>query len=88
MANSPQAKKRIRTNARRARINAARRSRVRTFLKKVDSAIAAGNKEEAVTAFKVAESELMRGVSKGVFKKNAASRTVSRMNARVKALSA
>ena len=86
MANSPQAKKRIRTSATRTRINAARRSRIRTYLKKVETAVAAGNKDEATTAFKVAESELMRGVTKGVFKKNTAARTVSRMNARVKAL--
>jgi len=88
MANSPQAKKRVRTNSARARINAARRSRVRTFLKKVDLAVASGDQAAATAAFKVAESELMRGVSKGVFKKNTAARTVSRMNARVKALSA
>ena len=88
MANSPQAKKRIRTSAARTRINAARRSRVRTFLKKVDAAVAAGNKDEATAAFKTAESELMRSVTKGVFKKNTAARTVSRMNARIKALSA
>ena len=88
MANSPQAKKRVRTNATRARINAARRSRVRTFLKKVDLAVAAGDQSAAMAAFRVAESELMRSVSRGVFKKNTAARTVSRMNARIKALSA
>lgn len=88
MANSPQAKKRVRTNASRARINAARRSRVRTFLKKVDAAVAVGDQSAAAEAFRVAQSELMRGVSRGVFKKNTAARTVSRMNARVKALSA
>ena len=88
MANSPQAKKRVRTNATRARINAARRSRIRTFLKKVDLAVAAGDQAGASSAFRTAQSELMRGVSKGVFKKNTAARTVSRMNARIKALSA
>lgn len=88
MANSPQAKKRVRTNTTRARINAARRSRVRTFLKKVDAVVASGDQAAATAAFKVAQSELMRGVSRGVFNKNMASRTVSRMNARVKAMSA
>ena len=88
MANSPQAKKRVRTNATRARINSARRSRVRTFIKKVDLAVASGDQAAANEALRVAQAELMRGVSRGVFKKNTASRTVSRMNARVKALSA
>lgn len=88
MANSPQAKKRIRTSATRTRINAARRSRIRTFLKKVDLEVAAGNHAGAQEAFKVAQAELMRGVTKGIFKKNTAARTVSRMNARVKALAA
>ena len=77
----------MRCNATRARINAARRSRVRTFLKKVDLALADGDQDAASKAFRTAQVELMRGVSKGVFKKNTASRTVSRMNARVKALS-
>ena len=86
MANSPQAKKRVRTNMARARINAARRSRVRTFLKKVETAVNAGDKASAAAAFQIAQSELMRGVSKGVFKKNTAARTVSRLNARIKAL--
>ena len=88
MANSPQAKKRVRTNTTRARINSARRSRVRTFLKKVDLAVASGDQAAANEALRVAQAELMRGVSRGVFKKNTAARTVSRMNARVKALSA
>lgn len=88
MANSPQAKKRVRTNSTRARINAARRSRVRTFLKKVDLACQAGDQSAANDALRVAQSELMRGVSRGVFKKNTAARIVSRLNARVKALSA
>lgn len=88
MANSPQAKKRVRTNATRARINAARRSRVRTFLKKVDLAVAGGDQAAANEALKSAQSELMRSVSRGVFKKNTAARTVSRLNARVKAMSA
>ena len=88
MANSPQAKKRVRTNTARARINSARRSRVRTFIKKVDLAVASGDKAAANEALRAAQSELMRGVARGVFKKNTAARTVSRMNARVKALSA
>ena len=86
MANSPQAKKRARTNATRLRINAARRSRIRTFLKKVDAAVVAGDQAMAMDAFRAAESELMRGVTRGVFKKNTASRTISRMNARIKVM--
>ncbi len=88
MANSPQAKKRVRTNATRARINAARRSRVRTFLKKVDLAIVGGDQVSATQALRTAQSELMRGVARGVFKKNTAARTISRLNARVKGMGA
>lgn len=86
MANSPQAKKRARQNARRATVNKARRSRIRTFLRKVEEAIASGDKDSAVAALKAAQPELMRGVSKGIFHKNTASRKVSRLNARVKAI--
>ena len=88
MANSPQAKKRVRTNETRARINSARRSRVRTFLKKVELAISSNDQVSANQALQTAQSELMRGVSRGVFKKNTANRTVSRLNARIKAMSA
>ena len=86
MANHKSAKSRIVRNNKRAVINGARRSRVRTFVKKVEAAIAAGDKELAKTALTTAESELMRAVRKGVFKLNTASRKVSRLSHRIKAL--
>ncbi|MBR1605408.1 MAG: 30S ribosomal protein S20 [Alphaproteobacteria bacterium] len=86
MANHKSAKTRINRNNKRSIINGARRSRVRTFVKKVLAAVLANDKEAATLAFKVAESELMRAVNKGVFKKNTASRTVSRLSKKVKAL--
>jgi small subunit ribosomal protein S20 len=88
MANHKSAKKRIRRNANRAEINKSRISRVRTFLKRVETAIASGDKEASQTALKEAQPELMRGVSKGVFHKNTASRKMSRLSARVKAVGA
>lgn len=86
MANSPQARKRIRRNDRRADINTARMSRVRTFTRKVEEAIASGDAEAAATALRVAQPEIMRGATKGVMHKNTASRKVSRLARRVKAL--
>ena len=86
MANHKSAKTRINRNNKRSIINGARRSRVRTFVKKVIAAVLDNNKEAAAAAFKVAESELMRAVNKGVFKKNTAARTVSRLSKKVKAL--
>ncbi|MBO4294680.1 MAG: 30S ribosomal protein S20 [Alphaproteobacteria bacterium] len=86
MANHKSAKTRIVRNNKRALINSMRRSRVRTFVKKVEALIASGNKEGAATAFKVAESEMMRAAQKGVFHKNMASRTVSRLAQKIKAL--
>ena len=86
MANHKSAKTRINRNNKRSIINGARRSRVRTFVKKVLAAVSANDKEAAAVAFKTAESELMRAVNKGVFKKNTASRTVSRLSKKVKAL--
>ena len=86
MANHKSAKTRIVRNNKRSVINGMRRSRVRTFVKKVDALIAAGNKEEALNAFKVAECEMMRAAQKGVFHKNTASRTVSRLAQKIKAL--
>ena len=86
MANSPQAKKRARQNERRYAINKARRSRIRTFLRKVEEAIASGDKDAAQTALRVAQPELMRGVSRGILHKNTASRKMSRLSARVKAI--
>ncbi|MGZ8300978.1 MAG: 30S ribosomal protein S20 [Rhodoplanes sp.] len=87
MANTPQAKKRIRRNARRADINGARVSRIRTFVKQVESALAAGDKDKATEALKRVQPELARGVSKGVLHKNMASRKLSRLTKRVVALS-
>ena len=88
MANLLQAKKRIRANARRAEVNKSRKSRIRSFVKKVEQALEGGNAEEASAALKAAQPELMRGVTKGVLHKKTASRKVSRLAKRVKALSA
>jgi small subunit ribosomal protein S20 len=86
MANTPQAKKRARQNAKRYEINRARRSRIRTFLRKVEEALASGDKAAAETALRAAQPELMRGVTKGVLHKNTAARKMSRLSQRVKAL--
>lgn len=86
MANTPQSKKRARQNETRYAINKARRSRIRTFLRKVEEAIASGNKDTALAALREAQPELMRGVTKGVVHKNTASRKMSRLSSRVKAL--
>lgn len=86
MANHASAKKRIRTNARRNEINTARTSRIRTFLKKVEAAIAGGDAKAATDAFKAVQPELMRGVSKNIIEKNTAARKMSRLNARIKAM--
>ncbi|QXQ08361.1 30S ribosomal protein S20 [Sphingosinicellaceae bacterium] len=86
MANTPQAEKRIRRNDRRAEINKARVSRIRTFVKRVESAIETGAKEAAVAALAAAQPEMMRGVSKGVLHKNTVSRKISRLSKRVAAL--
>jgi small subunit ribosomal protein S20 len=86
MANTPQAKKRIRRNARRADNNHARISPIRTFVKQVDSAIASGKKTEAAEALKKVQPEIARGVARGVLHKNTASRKFSRLVKRVAAL--
>ncbi len=86
MANTPQAKKRIRRNANRAEVNGARVSRIRTFVKAVESALASGNKNEAAEALKAAQPEMARGVARGVIHKNTASRKYSRLSRRVAAL--
>ncbi len=88
MANHKSAKKRIIRNAKRAEINGARIGRIRTFIKKVESAITAGDKDAAQAALREAQPEIMRGVSRGVLHKNTASRKMSRLSARVKAVSA
>lgn len=88
MANSPQSKKRARQAERRTLVNKIRRTRIRTFLRKVEEAIAGGDQPTAATALKAAQPEIMRGVSKGILHKNTASRKMSRLTARVKALAA
>lgn len=86
MANTPQAKKRARQNERRFEVNKARRSRVRTFLRKVEEAIEGGDKQVATDALRAAQPELARGVTKGIFHKNTVARKMSRLSSRVKAL--
>ena len=86
MANTPQAKKRIRRNARRAVVNHNRISRIRTFVKKVEAAIAGGDKSAAAEALKEAQPELARGVARGVLHKNTAARKMSRLTKRVASL--
>ncbi len=86
MANTPQARKRIRRNDRRAEINTNRVSRIRTFVKKVEAALAGGDKSAAAEALKAAQPELARGVSRGVIHKNTAARKMSRLSKRVAAL--
>ncbi|MEM8694445.1 MAG: 30S ribosomal protein S20 [Pseudomonadota bacterium] len=86
MANTPQAKKRIRRNDRRAVVNTNRVSRIRSFIKKVEAAVEAGDKKEATEALQAMQPELARGVSKGIFHKNTASRKLSRLSKRVAAL--
>ena len=86
MANTPQSKKRARQNEKRFEVNKARRSRIRTYLRKVEEAIESGDKAAATAALRAAQPELMRGVTKGVYHKNTASRKVSRLASRVKSL--
>ena len=86
MANTPQAKKRIRRNDRRAEVNGARVGRIRTFVKKVEAALASGDKAAAETALKAVQPELARGVSKGVLHRNTAARKFSRLTKRLSAL--
>jgi small subunit ribosomal protein S20 len=86
MANTPQAKKRIIRNTKRADINRARVSRIRTFVKQVESAIAAGNKDEAQAALARVQPEMARGVARGVLHKNTASRKYSRLTRRLATL--
>ncbi len=86
MANSPQAKKRARQNERRYAINKARRSRIRGLLRKVEEAIASGDKAASQAALRACQPELMRGVTKGILHKNTVARKMSRLSARIKAL--
>lgn len=86
MANTAQARKRIRQAKRRTEINTARRSRIRTFIRKVEEAIASGDSSAAQSALKAAQPEIMRGWTKGIVHKNMASRKISRLNHRIKAM--
>jgi small subunit ribosomal protein S20 len=86
MANTPQAKKRIRRNQRRTDINRTRLSRIRTYVKQVEAAIEAGDKAQALAAIQKVQPELARGVSKGVLHKNMAARKFSRLTRRIAAL--
>ncbi len=86
MANSPQARKRARQAIKRTEINKMRKSRVRSFLRKVEEAIASGDADSAKDALKAAQPEIMRGANKGIIHKNAASRKVSRLSKRVKTM--
>lgn len=88
MANSPQAKKRARTAERRTAINKNRRTRIKTYIRRVEEAIAGGDQTVAAAALKSAQPEIMRGVTKGIWHKSTASRKVSRLSKRVKAMAA
>lgn len=88
MANTSSAKKATRKIARRTAVNRNRKSRIRTFLRKVEEAIASGNQANASAALKAAEPEIMRAAQKGVLHKNTASRKVSRLASRVKSIAA
>ena len=88
MANSPQARKRVRQIAKRTEVNQSRKSRVRTFVRKVEEAIASGDSDAAREALKSAQPEIIRGAVKGVMHKNAANRKVSRLAQRVKTMTA
>ena len=86
MANSPQARKRIRRNNARAEVNGARLSRIRSYVKKVETAVEAGDKQAAQQALKEAQPEMARGVARGVMHKNTVARKMSRLSKRVAAL--
>ncbi len=86
MANHSATKKDIRQTARRSAINTQRRSRIKTFLRKVEDAITSKNKSAAQEAFKLAQPELMSGVNKGVYKRNTVARKLSRLSARIKSI--
>ena len=88
MANTRSAKKAVRKIAHRTEVNKARRTRMRTFIRKIEEAVAGGDKPAAVEALKSAQPEIMRAVTKGILKKNTASRKVSRLAASVKKISA
>ncbi|RIJ17374.1 30S ribosomal protein S20 [Henriciella mobilis] len=86
MANTRSAKKMVRKIARRTEVNTARRSRMRTYIRKVEEAIASGDQKAAAEALKEAQPEIMRAAGKGVIHKNTSARKISRLSARVKAM--
>ncbi|MEZ7812544.1 MAG: small subunit ribosomal protein S20 [Paracoccaceae bacterium] len=88
MANTPQSKKRARQSEARFAVNKARRSRIRTFLRKVEEAIASGDQAAASNALREAQPEMARGITKGVLHKNTVARKMSRLSSRVKSLAA
>jgi small subunit ribosomal protein S20 len=88
MANSPSAKKRARQADRRTVVNKARRSRLRTFIRKVEEAISSGDQGAALAALKAAQPEIMRGATKGVLHRNTASRKISRLHGRINGMTA
>ncbi len=88
MANHASAKKRIRQTERRTAVNRIRLSAIRTYLRKVEEAIDGGDKAEAEAAFREAQPQMMRGAQKGVFKRNTASRKLSRLSGRIKGMPA
>ena len=87
MANTSSAKKRIRNTLRKTDINKSRRSRIKTFGRKVEDALESKDAKAAMESLKVAQPEIMRGVTKGIFHKNTASRKISRLSSRIKAIS-
>ena len=87
MANTPSAKKRIRNTLRKTDINKSRRSRIKTFVRKVEDALESKDAKAAIESLKAAQPEIMRGVTKGIFHKNTASRKISRLSSRIKAIS-
>jgi small subunit ribosomal protein S20 len=88
MANTASARKRIRQTRKRTVVNHARKSRMRTFIKKVETAIASGDKQQAVAALQAAQPELQRAAGKGVVHKNTIARKLSRLSGRIKAITA
>ena len=87
MANTPSAKKRIRNSLRKTDKNKSRKSRIKTFVRKVEDAIESKDAKSAMDSLKAAQPEIMRGVTKGIFHKNTASRKISRLSSRIKAIS-
>ena len=88
MANIASARKRIRQTIKRTERNKSRKSRVRTFVKKVESALSLGNKEQAIIALREAQPELQRACSKGIIHRNTVARKISRLSSRIKKLAA